>query len=126
MKRAFTLIELLVVVAILCLVGIFAFRGCACGTATGEGEGMFSTAWQEDVIEITVTDKYTAEGTRYVDAVNETFQVQDSSLLDGHWNAADVYRNLKKEKSYRVRVRGYRSGTWSKFRNIVEIEREID
>lgn len=139
MKRAFTLIELIVVVVILFVLGAILVGGCrwACSSTpapAGTGGGGGTTIWSESTARIKVLDTYAAGGemgtvyrviAQTADGTNETFQVADSALLDGQFNSADIFAALRlgkgKGKVFDVRCRGYRSGQWSQFRNIVEI-----
>ncbi len=122
-SEAFTLIETLVVIAVLAIIGGVIFGGCGCLCRTAD-------------IAITLDDdedtKYTLRGsdgggTQYrinatTDEGIEVFVIHDSW---GQRNSADLYRQLKRGKTYDVKVRGFRSGWMSRFRNIIQIYGEV-
>ncbi len=86
----------------------------------------------EQTIQITVQDKERERKGRgnyssskyIVHANDESFEVTDS-ILFWRWNSTDVYRDLRRGKTYRVRVVGWRKPFLSWYRNILEIETEL-
>lgn len=131
-RKAFTLIELIVVLCILGVVGFVAISvigggGCNCMSGT--------TLWTQSTAVITVNNKYVIAGadgasnTYRVEATtpegDEVFEIRDTILAGGQYRSADFFAQLKNGHQYEVECRGYRSGQWSQFRNIVKILREV-
>ena len=56
---------------------------------------------------------------------NEVFCVKDSFAFVS-WDASDRYNSLDPGKTYRVRVAGWRIKFFSLYRNILEIQEEIN
>lgn len=84
-----------------------------------------------EVIELHVTDKErivdrSGDDSRYlVHGEDETFENVDS-ILFLKWNSTDVQRELRKGETYEVRVVGWRIRILSTYRNIINIEREVE
>lgn len=49
----------------------------------------------------------------------ENFEVTDQAF--GRKNSSDVYGRLQVGKTYKLHVIGYRNPTWTKFRNVLEV-----
>lgn len=51
----------------------------------------------------------------------ETFKVADS-LIIGRWNSSDVYGRIRRDRTYKFVVYGWRVGWASEYRNIKDFE----
>ncbi len=86
----------------------------------------------ETTVQISVEDKERehkgygkSSSSKYiVHTKGESFEVTDQ-LLYFKFNSTDIYRELKRGKTYRVRVVGWRKPFLSWYRNILRIEAEV-
>lgn len=52
---------------------------------------------------------------------NETFTIQDT-LIKGQWRSSDIYGNIEEGREYKFTVYGIRSGFFSMYRNIINVD----
>lgn len=88
-----------------------------------------SSYCNEREIEITIKDKYVkneSESGKYlvVDENNNTYEITDM-LFKGKFNSTDLYNQLEINRTYKVKVTGYRINIISMYPNINEIVEEI-
>jgi hypothetical protein len=114
--------------------GIIIFIGVLLVGIIGYNVAWFGTG---EEIEITVTDKerivessgsgedQSVESKYLVFTEDETFENTDVTLL-GKWNSSDVQGQLRVDRTYRVKVYGWRIGFFSMYRNITEIIEEVE
>lgn len=89
--------------------------------------GIYS-AFDTDVIEITVTEKESItvgdnkriENKYLIFTENEVFENTDS-IIYGKYDSSDFQRKLKVGETYKVKVAGWRLPFFSMYRNIVKI-----
>ena len=52
---------------------------------------------------------------------NETFTIQDT-LIKGQWSSSDIYGHVEEGQEYKFTVYGIRSGFFSMYRNIINVD----
>ena len=78
----------------------------------------------EQTIKCKIEDKWTkrkseSQDLYLVNCGGKTYKIADL-LFKGKFNSADIYGNLKKGNTYKIKVTGYRIGLFSEYQNINE------
>lgn len=103
----------------LLLVPVLFLTGCSNENTNNEEEDWFTE------VECTVEDKWVKRNDdieKYlVSCDDEVYQITDN-ILYGKFNSSDLYAKLKIGKKYKLQISGFRSGIFSAYKNINEIE----
>lgn len=108
------------VLVIMIIVSVFALSGC---TETNNTENNVQASEKADET-ILVKDKWIKRvddrDLYMIGTENEVLKIEDNWLK---WNSADLYNKIEIGKKYKITTTGFRSTSFSTFRNINSAER---